>query len=200
MKEEILNKNAVVHLKAGNEEFFRFIYEAYYVSLCRFARGYLTDPYLSESIVEDVIYNLWINRENIEIKSSLKSYLFKSVSNRCINYLELEFVKREVTYSYQDISILNNLWAVDDNDPLEELLDDELGQKIHEAINKLPPETKQVFNLSRFEGKKYEEIALIMNISINTVKYHIKSAMSKLKEYLKDYLSLIISIITILLK
>lgn len=200
MKEEFLNKNAVIYLKTGNEKFFRFIYETYYAGLCRLARGYLTDPYLSESIVEDVIYNLWINRENIEIKSSLKNYLFRSVSNRCINYLQLEFVKKEITYSHQDISILNNLWSIDDNNPLEELLEDELTKKIYEAIDKLPPETKQAFCLSRFEGKKYEEIGEIMNLSVNTVKYHIKSAMSKLREYLGPYLSFVLSVITFLLK
>jgi len=195
MKEKILEINIIDHLKKGDESAFRFIYDHYYTGLCRVARGYLTDPYLSESIVGDVIYNLWENYERLEI-ISLKNYLYRSVSNRCINYLQLEFIKKETVYSGGDINILSNLWVTEEDNPIEKLIEVELNNKIHEIIDQFSSETKQAFFLSRFENKKYEEIADIMGITVNTVKYHIKSALAQLREKLKGYLYILLIIIS----
>ena len=56
----------------------------------------------------------------------------------------------------------------------------------------LPVECRTVFQMSRFEGLSNQEIAERLNISINTVKYHIKKALSVLKEGLGDYLFAIV--------
>lgn len=192
--DKTLENTIVSYLKAGDERAFRYIYDTYYSGLCRVAKGYLTDAHLSEAIVGDVIYNLWEKHETIEIRSSLKNYLYRSVANKCISFLELEFMKRETSYTMQDIATMNSLWSLGD-DPLGRMMNDETDEKIREAIDKLPPETRQVFCLRRFENKKYEEIAEITGISVNTVKYHLKSAVVKLKEYLKFYLSLMIALI-----
>lgn len=193
--ERNLETEIIEGLKSGNEKAFQYIYKIYYTDLCRIAKGYLTDSYLSESIVEDLIYSLWENRSKIEIHTSLKNYLFRSVSNRCINYLQLEYVKRETTCSLEDLVAFSNLWSVEDN-PLQDLEYEELMSIIRDTIDTLSPETKQTFLLSRFEHKKQEEIAAIMGITVHTVKYHIRSALNKLKEAMKLYLTLIVCLIT----
>lgn len=68
--------------------------------------------------------------------------------------------------------------------PLGQLLDKELAEKLDEAIAALPLECRTVFELSRFAGKKHAEIALELGISVNTVKYHIKHALQMLNERL----------------
>ena len=60
------------------------------------------------------------------------------------------------------------------------------------AIGRLPDECRRVFRLSRFEERKYEEIAKELNISVNTVKYHIKRALALLHEDLSKYLTAVI--------
>lgn len=65
----------------------------------------------------------------------------------------------------------------------------ELESEIMQAIDKLPEECGRVFRMSRFEEKKYEEIACELNISVNTVKYHIKRALALLHEDLGKYLA-----------
>ena len=92
--EKNLETEIIEALKSGKEEAFRYIYKTYYTDLCRIARGYLTDSYLSESIVEDLVYSLWENRSKITINTSLKNYLFRSVANKCINYLQLEICEK----------------------------------------------------------------------------------------------------------
>ena len=75
--------------------------------------------------------------------------------------------------------------------PLGNLLKEELESKIHESINKLPPVCKQVFTMSRFREMSYEEISCELGISVNTVKYHIKSALVILKKELGTFLCII---------
>ena len=98
--EKNLETEIIEALKSGKEEAFRYIYKTYYTDPCRIARGYLTDSYLSESIVEDLVYSLWENRSKITINTSLKNYLFRSVANKCINYLQLA---RQKTWSFTAI-------------------------------------------------------------------------------------------------
>ena len=109
--EKNLETEIIEALKSGKEEAFRYIYKTYYTDLCRIARGYLTDSYLSESIVEDLVYSLWENRSKITINTSLKNYLFRSVANKCINYLQLEYVRRETACSSEDLVIYSDLWS-----------------------------------------------------------------------------------------
>ena len=186
--EKNLETEIIEALKSGKEEAFRYIYKTYYIDLCRIARGYLTDSYLSESIVEE-------NRSKIAINTSLKNYLFRSVANKCINYLQLEYVRRETACSSEDLVIYSDLWSLGEN-PVEHLEGKELHSIIQKTIDGLSPETRKVFLLSRFENKRQEEIAEIMGITIHTVKYHMRSALDKLKEAAKSYLALIVMFIT----
>ena len=159
--EKNLETEIIEALKSGKEEAFRYIYKTYYTDLCRIARGYLTDSYQSESIVEDLVYSLWENRSKITINTSLKNYLFRSVANKCINYLQLEYVRRETACSSEDLVIYSDLWSLGEN-PVEHLEGKELHSIIQKTIDGLSPETRKVFLLSRFENKRQEEIAEIM--------------------------------------
>lgn len=71
---------------------------------------------------------------------------------------------------------------------IEQIVSSELEKKIEEIIQSMPEECKKVFLLSRYGNKSYAEIANELNISVNTVKYHIKKALSLFREELKDYL------------
>ena len=183
----------VEQLKAGNENAYRYIYDHHYVLLCKIAYEFLKDDFLAESIVDDIIFHLWEKRDTLEITTSLRSYLVQAVRNRCINYLNLEREKREVRFSVidQQNEWINSVFPSDDY-PLARLLENELEQEIRNAINRLPEECKVVFKKSRFEEKRYEQIAEELGISVNTVKYHIKNAISRLSADLSKYLLLLI--------
>ena len=68
------------------------------------------------------------------------------------------------------------------------IFDSEIQHIVQKALKRMPNQSRQIFILSRYHDMKYEEIASQMNISVNTVKYHIKNALSKLRTELKDYL------------
>ncbi len=194
----INDSNIILHLKKNEEEAFRFIYDKYYDYLCKIADSYLKDGYLAETIVGDIIYNLWEIREKLEITYTLKSYLVRSVRNRCINHLQQEYVRREVSIDkYQDSNAIEELFFIEEKHPLDGMLEKELIDKIEKTIDELPLECSKIFKMSRYDNQKYEEIASELNISINTVKYHMKNALGHLRVKLEDYMVMSIIILTL---
>lgn len=179
----------IQQLMEGNEKAYRVLYEKHYAILCHIANQYVKDDFLAETIVNDVIFHLWEIRSNLQITTSLRSYLIKSVRNRCLDYLKSQLSQKEKVTGEVGISQLPVVQYINHDDyPLGKLLEKELEEQIMNAINRLPNECRKVFWLSRFEGKKNEEIASELGISINTVKYHIKHALALLHSDLQKYL------------
>lgn len=186
----------VQQLKNGVDAAYKYLYDQHYQILCHVAAQYVKDDFLAETIVGDVIFHLWEVRETIEIDTSVRSYLMTCVRNRCIDYLKSQYHKREVAHSdtgLRDFPVLQ--YVKDDDYPLGKLLEKELEDEIMNAINRLPDECRRVFNMSRFENRKYEEIAQELKISVNTVKYHIKHALALLHEDLGKYLTMAMMIL-----
>ena len=179
----------IQQLMEGNEKAYRVLYEKHYAILCYIANQYVKDDFLAETIVNDVIFHLWEIRSNLQITTSLRSYLVKSVRNRCLDYLKSQLSQKEKITGEVGIFQLPFVQYINHDDyPLGKLLEKELEEQIMNAVNRLPNECRKVFWLSRFEGRKNEEIASELDISINTVKYHIKHALALLHSDLQKYL------------
>lgn len=186
-----MDKLLICKLKKGDEKAFKYIYDRHYLILCKFAQLLTNDSLLSQEIVDDAIFYLWEHRDTIKITHSLRSYLMRSVRNRCLN--ELNSLSHRTECSFSNFSMSENIdflysVFVDINHPLGTLLEKELEKKIKNTIESLPEECRIVFKKSRFEQKKYKEIASELKISVNTVKYHIKNALSYLHTHLDNYL------------
>lgn len=180
----------IEQLKQGKEEAYQYLYRYHYVSLCHVAKEYVGDDMLAEHLVGDVIFHLWEVHATLNIHTSLRSYLVRAVRNRCLDYLDSRWQKHEISFSEleNDECPLEERYILSDDYPLGTLLEKELDYEIRRAISRLPEECRRVFLKSRFEEKKYEEIARELGISINTVKYHIKNALSLLYKELGKYL------------
>ncbi|HIX27094.1 MAG TPA: RNA polymerase sigma-70 factor [Candidatus Barnesiella excrementigallinarum] len=190
---KINENNIIERLRRGEEDAFRYIYDTYYGYLCAIAKGYLSDNEAAETVVGDVIYNIWEMRENLNIHTSLRSYLIRSVKNRSINYLQQEYISKKISInSLPEYTEIESFYFIEKEHPLEKVLESELEKTIAAAIGNLPEECRTAFILSRIYNKKYDEIADQMGISVNTVKYHIKNALSKLRLELKDYLIILL--------
>jgi RNA polymerase sigma-70 factor (ECF subfamily) len=86
--------------------------------------------------------------------------------------------------------MLENMSVEPNSSPLGVIIEKELEQKINDSIEHLPVECRNVFKLSRFDNLSYDEIAERLDISSNTVRYHIKNALSTLRTNLREYMSL----------
>lgn len=184
----------IEQLKQGDEEAYKYLYRNYYAQLCHVAHAYVGDDFLSEVLVGDVIFHLWEVRETLSIQTSLRSYLVRAVRNRCLDYLSSKREKRETAFSaLGEAEQERGRYLISDDYPLGTLLERELESEIRRAVRSLPEECLRIFLKSRIEGKKYEEIAMEFGISVNTVKYHIKNALSTLHAQLGKYLVVLLS-------
>lgn len=166
-------------IKESDEGAFEKVFHHYYQNLCVFASKILQDDIAAEEIVQDLFVKIWEKRTEIEIKTSLKNYLVRSVKNQCLNYIKHNSIKKE----HAKI-MLSEKEKATDKDNFVEI---DLMKKIEESINSLPKKRQEVFRLSREEGLKYREIAEKLNVSIKTVETQMGLAIKALREKLKHY-------------
>lgn len=171
-------------IKRDDHGAYEMVFRGYYRSMTAYAFRFLCNLTDSENIVQDVFLRLWQKRREIMITSSLKNYLFKSVKNHCINYLEHEKIKT----GYQSMVIQNES---DRSDYSEFFLEFGLIKKIEAAIASLPEKRQQIFRLAREEGLKYREIADRLNISTKTVETQMTLSLKQLRESLKEFKNLV---------
>jgi len=170
----------IYKLKTGDEDSFTFIFNKYYKGLVLFALDFVPDRDKAEEIVQGVFVKLWENREKLEIKTSFKSYLLKSVQNKCFDYIKHHKIKR----NFEDAFIKKAQAFQAANDYISY----DFIESVEKAIDKLPERTGQIFRLSRYEYMKYKEIAEQMNISVKTVEASIGTALQQLRKDLRDWL------------
>jgi len=165
---------------------FEQLFRAFFPGLVLFAQKYLPDKDTATEIVHNVFLNLWEKRESIDVSSSLKSYLFTSVHNRCLNHIrdQKKFNKEESRFDRMD-----SYEFADGTDHLETL---ELEQRIYDALQALPGKCREIFEMNRYNGLKYAEIAEKLGISIKTVEAQMSKALKILREKLIDYLTILI--------
>lgn len=177
-------------LREGRPEAFQYLFDHHYQVLCHVASQYLKDDFLAETIVSDVIFHMWKIHSKLRIDSSIRQYMTKSVRNRCINFLNTSYNRNEGSRNASSISDLPvAIYLRNDDYPLGRLLEEELEKVIEDSISKLPDQCRRVFCMSRFEDKTYQQIADELSMSVNTVKFHMKNAMSLLRKDLSRYLT-----------
>ncbi len=176
-------KNIVSNL---DQRAFEQLFRSFFPSLVLFAQKFVPDQDTAKEIAHNVFINLWEKREKVDSSSSLKSYLFTSVHNRCLNYIrdQKKFDKDETRFQRLDSAAFS--------DGVDHLEEQELEQKIYDALQSLPEKCRQIFMLNRFEGLKYAEIAEKLGISVKTVETQMSKALKILKEKLIEYLTIII--------
>ena len=76
--------------------------------------------------------------------------------------------------------------------PLDAIITKEIKSKLNDLMKTLPDQCRKAFLMSRVDDMSYDEIATKMDISSNTVKYHIKIALQKLRDGLGNTMSLLI--------
>ncbi|MCB0631833.1 MAG: RNA polymerase sigma-70 factor [Lewinella sp.] len=168
---------------------FESLFRSHFRYLCNFAQQYVTDADAAQDICQKVFIRLWERREQMDPKQSIKSYLFTAVKNRCLNH-----IRDHKKYRSQ---ILDLECGDFDMVTEEEQLDvEELQTKIEQALSTLPEKCRQVFEMSRYQGMKYREIAEELDISQKTVEAHMSKAMKALRIQLKDYQLLLILLLS----
>jgi RNA polymerase sigma-70 factor (ECF subfamily) len=173
-------------LKEGDINAFEMFFKTYYQPLCNYAYTFIQDKDEAEEIVQSAFLSVWEKRQSLDIKTSLKSYLYTMVRNTSLNVIKHEKIKQK--YVGEALAIEERTHE----GVAQAVISAELEDKIQEAMGTLPEQCRLVFKLSRFEELKYAEIAAQLNISIKTVENHMGKALRIMREQLKDYLPVLI--------
>jgi RNA polymerase sigma-70 factor (ECF subfamily) len=164
-------------VKDGNGSAFELLYKKNYTKVYACARYYINDVSLCHDISQDIFTYLWENRHKIEIQSSLVAYLVSATKNACINYIN----KQGSRYRYLSYIFDEGSQYQDGYDAINEsaLLD-----ALNKAMEQLPEQCREIFQLSRLKGLKHKEIGALLKISPKTVETQIYRALKVMKKVL----------------
>lgn len=163
-------------IQSGDEHAFKHLFDTYFVSLCRYMHLYLDDTQEVEEVALDIFMYVWEHREQINIRLSLKAYLFQAARNRCLNVLR----DKKLTFSIDEVGDIST-------EEFSSTLEiEELNRLIEEAVSALPDKCREIFCSSREENLTNQEIVDRMQISVKTVEAQITKALKRIKAFLDE--------------
>ncbi len=167
----------IAGLHQGNEDIYRMVFEKYHTRLCYFAATLLPVDDASEDVVQEAFVKLWQRRNDFPDLRSVKSFLYITVRNRCLNIRKHD----KIVKKYGDLLHAE----VEDADAMEQIMEAEILEKVHRALQQLPAGCRNVMQLGYFKGLKNKEIAQKLQVSVNTVKTQKKRGLQLLRVILK---------------
>jgi RNA polymerase sigma-70 factor, ECF subfamily len=178
---EFSEEDLVRRLREGDERIFKIIFDHYYRPLTVFTLKYLPDVEEAKEIVQDFFVRFWSRHAELDIRFSLKMYLYQSVKNAALNYIEKNKVAQRRLGQYSPPL------ASTDN-ALEHMMVAEQEEMLMRAIDNLPDKCREIFLLSRTQHLSNQAIAQHLNISPKTVEAQISIALKRLAEWLITFL------------
>lgn len=170
-------------IRNGDVAAFEAIFRAYHPRLCSFALRYVNDPHIAQDVVQDLFLNLWQKRRRLEVRTSLRAYLFAALRNRLLN----KSASLKVEQKWFQQGELEGL-AIADAAPLSDTLlaTGDTTTIVRAAVDSLPPGCRAVVRLRFEEDMSYAEIADALGIAPKTVENHLARARKLLRDRLPD--------------
>lgn len=175
---EMKIEDILIGLKKGQEVAFRGLFDAYYDELVLFAHHILKDPEAAEDVVQECFVDFWTHRRFENMTEGLDKYLFQAVKHASLNYIR-GCQRRErrhelaVKYGAEDAEVGR--------------IEEEEIEALYLAIHQLPEDRRKIFMMICLGGKKYQEVADMLGISINTVKTQMGRSFQFLRSALKNH-------------
>lgn len=165
----------------ANEVAFTTLFHLYKNKLYAYVLRLTDSEMLAEDIVQDVFLKLWNDHEALAGIDNFGNYLFRMSKNHVINHF------KRMAHETLIISEIFKLNSTGHNETQEIIALKETERILEGIVEKLPPQQKVIYHLSREEGRSHEEIANLLNISSNTVKNHVVQAMATIRTQLRKH-------------
>lgn len=176
---DVSDGDLLMNMKQGDTASFAELYRRYsgriYGNILRLVK----DQEAAEELLQDVFTKLWEKRATIQVATSFQSYLFVVSRNAVYNFMRhLAKERRLRNETLQDYR-LSGYQHVE-----EQLIERELLDAYHSAVEALPPKRQHIYRLCKWEGKSYEEVGAMLGISVATINDHIVKATHFIKAQL----------------
>ncbi|HSC38360.1 MAG TPA: RNA polymerase sigma-70 factor [Chitinophagaceae bacterium] len=163
---------------AGDEHAFERLFFAFKDRVYEIGFIYTESAMLAEEIVQDVFVRIWVKRAELPAVKNFPAWVFTVAKNQAFNVLRNR-VHRQRAMDELVAHVPAEAAPAD-----EKLHGAQTRRLIAEAMDLLPPQQRQVFQLIRLEGHSREETARIMGLSPNTVKVHLNIGLKIIRAYL----------------
>ncbi|MGV8093883.1 MAG: RNA polymerase sigma-70 factor [Mangrovibacterium sp.] len=181
-------------ISEGDMKAYRALFSRYFPDLCNFLLLYLHSKEICEEVALDIFAYIWEKKESIEIRTSVKNFLFGAAKNKAIDYFRKE---QQRLFS----SLSSTEFLIPEGKSSELILENkELQEIIQKAIDDLPEKSRLIYQMAWEEDLSYKEIASRLNLSVKTVENHIGIALKKLRESLHPYYKQIFMLLLIFLQ
>lgn len=183
MKQAFQNLSGIVNQLAhsASEEAYRELFDLLYLPVKKFAFCILNSNEEAEEVSEDVMITLWNNRKTLPEINNIRAYAFVIAKNLSLNLLKKK--SKNPTCSLDEVDMN---FFFDNSSPEQIIIDNELKNRLENAIQSLPPKCQFVFKLAKEDNLSYKEISEILSISVKTVDAHLVAATQKLAKIFKS--------------
>ncbi len=164
-------------IKEGDDTAFEHLFYTYYDPLCKYISSLSPRPAMAKDVVQDVFVKFWNKRTEIIITTSLKSYLYQACYHTYINAYQKDKRKNQQLEELK----LHKLMALDEE---TNEVKNEKKKQLTQAIEKLPPRCREIFELKKIKNLTHEDIARRLDISVKTVENQMTKAYAELKKAL----------------
>lgn len=171
---------------------FKRLFDSYKNRIYGYVLAIAHSPYTAEEITQEIFIKLWLCRDLLPEVENLDGYIFTIARNRTLNHL------RKAAYDTRLLRELRELAMPQSNNVEERVLVTEYDQLLRDALSRLSPQRRLVFQLSRDRGLNHEEIAQQLHLSRNTVKNHLVEALRFIRSYLGQHGSVLVLIFFLL--
>ena len=184
MYKRFTDEELVELLRQGKDKAFDELYFRYRDVLVRFVYMRMKSIPISEEIVQEVFTTIWERRKTIVIQKKFSAYIYTSVRYVTLDYIKSHTITDQYIKEVCDSSTndLNSANTIEDS-----IYYEELQEAVDKATLLLPKKSKEVFILSRIKQYTNKEIAEELNVSHETVKYHIAYALKFMRSYLGEF-------------
>lgn len=162
-----------------DEASFIALYEAHYAELLRYATRFLGNETKAQDAVQEAFLRLWRRKDDLDASNQTRALLYKAVRNLSLNAIRNEQRRHALLEEMDHPESPPN--------PDAETSSELLRGLVETWISELPDRRREAFELSRFEGFRYSEIASVMGITIKTVENHIVLALQYLRKKMDTY-------------
>ncbi len=189
--ENLKDEELMLQFQKGNEVAFRFIVDRHKQRVLNLVFRFLGGYSEAEDIAQDVFVKVYLARKNYKVTARFTTWLYVICKNTCLQALKKIGNNKSLNESKTGMEkeVLNDLPDLKGVNPSEKVIDDERANYVREAIMKLPESQRMVILLRRYDHLNYEEIAEIMNCSIQAVKSLLFRGRVSLKDHLKEYIT-----------
>jgi RNA polymerase sigma-70 factor (ECF subfamily) len=162
------------------EAFMEALFRAFYRPLGNVVFRVVQDRDVAEDLVQDVLLNVWKNRETLAITTTYQAYLYRAAMNAALRHTARS--KRQVAWDDA------NLPDPGRNTTDEHVHGQEAEAAVAAALDTLPPQCRAVFLLSRQEGMSYQQIADALEVAPKTVENQMGKALRLMRKGLQGLL------------